>query len=613
MYGYTGKILRVDLKEKSCKVEKLDLEKAKKYLGGRGLGTKILSEEVDPTIDALSPENKMIIISGPLTGTPTPTGGRYMVVTKSPLSETVACSNSGGYWGAELKSAGYDAIIVENKADKPVYIAIEDDKVEIKDASHLWGKTVSETTDKLKEEIPEKARVLTIGPAGENLSRIAAIMNDYHRAAGRSGVGAVMGSKNLKAITVRGTGKVDIYDAEKLKEVFSDSIKKIRENGVTGQGLPTYGTAVLVNIINENGVFPTNNFQKSYFDQAEDISGETLAEKYLVKKDPCYRCPIACGRYCKVDDIEGGGPEYETVWAFGSDCGVSDLGAIIKANYWCNEMGLDTISAGATIAAAMELYEKGFIKDDELEGLPLQFGSADAIIEWTKKMGKREGLGDKMAEGSYRFTEMYGASDLSMTVKKLELPAYDPRGIQGHGLQYATSNRGGCHVRGYLISPEILGLPEKLDRFSLEGKAEWAKVFQDLTASIDSLGLCLFTSFALNAEDYSKLYNSVCGTDYTAESILQAGERIWNIEKIFNLKAGIGSDQDKLPSRLLKEPISEGPSKGWTHKLDELLPKYYEARGWDENGIPTNERLELLGILEDEMINTEEAASPKES
>jgi aldehyde:ferredoxin oxidoreductase len=613
MYGYTGKILRVDLKEKSCKVEKLDLEKAKKYLGGRGLGTKILSEEVDPTIDALSPENKMIIISGPLTGTPTPTGGRYMVVTKSPLSETVACSNSGGYWGAELKSAGYDAIIVENKADKPVYIAIEDDKVEIKDASHLWGKTVSETTDKLKEEIPEKARVLTIGPAGENLSRIAAIMNDYHRAAGRSGVGAVMGSKNLKAITVRGTGKVDIYDAEKLKEVFSDSIKKIRENGVTGQGLPTYGTAVLVNIINENGVFPTNNFQKSYFDQAEDISGETLAEKYLVKKDPCYRCSIACGRYCKVDDIEGGGPEYETVWAFGSDCGVSDLGAIIKANYWCNEMGLDTISAGATIAAAMELYEKGFIKDDELEGLPLQFGSADAIIEWTKKMGKREGLGDKMAEGSYRFTEMYGASDLSMTVKKLELPAYDPRGIQGHGLQYATSNRGGCHVRGYLISPEILGLPEKLDRFSLEGKAEWAKVFQDLTASIDSLGLCLFTSFALNAEDYSKLYNSVCGTDYTAESILQAGERIWNIEKIFNLKAGIGSDQDKLPSRLLKEPISEGPSKGWTHKLDELLPKYYEARGWDENGIPTNERLELLGILEDEMINTEEAASPKES
>lgn len=613
MYGYTGKILRVDLKEKSCKVEKLDLEKAKKYLGGRGLGTKILSEEVDPTIDALSPENKMIIISGPLTGTPTPTGGRYMVVTKSPLSETVACSNSGGYWGAELKSAGYDAIIVENKADKPVYIAIEDDKVEIKDASHLWGKTVSETTDKLKEEIPEKARVLTIGPAGENLSRIAAIMNDYHRAAGRSGVGAVMGSKNLKAITVRGTGKVDIYDAEKLKEVFSDSIKKIRENGVTGQGLPTYGTAVLVNIINENGVFPTNNFQKSYFDQAEDISGETLAEKYLVKKDPCYRCPIVCGRYCKVDDIEGGGPEYETVWAFGSDCGVSDLGAIIKANYWCNEMGLDTISAGATIAAAMELYEKGFIKDDELEGLPLQFGSADAIIEWTKKMGKREGLGDKMAEGSYRFTEMYGASDLSMTVKKLELPAYDPRGIQGHGLQYATSNRGGCHVRGYLISPEILGLPEKLDRFSLEGKAEWAKVFQDLTASIDSLGLCLFTSFALNAEDYSKLYNSVCGTDYTAESILQAGERIWNIEKIFNLKAGIGSDQDKLPSRLLKEPISEGPSKGWTHKLDELLPKYYEARGWDENGIPTNERLELLGILEDEMINTEEAASPKES
>lgn len=609
MYGYNGKILRVNLKEMSFKVEDLDLEKAKKYLGGRGLGTKILSEEVDPTIDPLSPENKLIVMSGPLTGTPTPTGGRYMVVTKSPLSGTIASSNSGGYWGAELKAAGYDIIIVEEKAEKPVYISIEDDVVEIKDASHLWGKTVSETTSTLEKVLPEKARVLTIGPAGENLSRIAAIMNDYDRAAGRSGVGAVMGSKNLKAITVKGTGKVNIYDPDNLKSIFSESIKKIRENGVTGQGLPTYGTAVLVNIINENGAFPTNNFQESYFSRAEDISGEALEEKYLVKREACYRCPIACGRYCKVDEIEGGGPEYETIWAFGSDCGVSDLASVIKANYWCNQMGLDTISAGATIAAAMELYDKGYIKDEEIDGTPLKFGNADAVIEWTKKMGRGEGLGAKMAEGSYRLAEAYGAQELSMSVKKLEMPAYDPRGIQGQGLQYATSNRGGCHVRGYLISPEILGLPEKLDRFSLEGKAEWAKIFQDLTAAIDSLGLCLFTSFALNAEDYSKLYNLVCGTNYTAESMLEAGERIWNIEKIFNLRAGISSEEDKLPKRLLEEPIKEGPSKGWVHKLDELLPKYYEARGWDTNGVPTKERLEVLGIQDD---NIEEAAASKE-
>lgn len=598
MYGYRGKILRINLKDRTIKVENLDLDMAKKYIGGRGLGTKILSDEIDPNIDALSPQNKLIVISGPLTGTPTPTGGRYMVVTKAPLTGTIASSNSGGYWGAELKHAGYDAIIVEDKADSPVYISVVDDKVEIRDASHIWGKVVSETTDILAKESPEKAKVLTIGPAGEKLSKLASIMNDKDRAAGRSGVGAVMGSKNLKAITMKGSSKVSLYDADKLKEIFSRSVKKIRENGVTGEGLPTYGTAVLVNIINENGAFPVNNFQKSYNDRADEVSGETLTDKYLVKKEACYRCPIACGRRCKVDDIEGGGPEYETIWAFSSDCGISDLGEVIKANYWCNEMGLDTISAGTTLAAAMELHERGLIKEDEFDGIPLKFGNTEAIVEWTKKMGLREGFGDKLAEGSYRLGEMYGAPDVSMSVKKQELPAYDPRAIQGQGLQYATSNRGGCHVRGYLISPEILGLPEKLDKFELKGKAVWAKIFQDLTASIDSLGLCLFTSFALGAEDYAELYNAVCGTDHTAESILQAGERIWNIEKLFNLNAGIMSSEDKLPKRLLKEPISEGPSKGWVHKLEDLLPKYYVERGWNENGIPTDERLMELGIVE---------------
>lgn len=600
MYGYNGKILRINLKERSTNVESLNLEEAKKYLGGRGLGTKMLMDEINPEIDALSSENKLMVVTGPLTGTATPTGGRYMVVTKSPLSGTVASSNSGGFWGAELKFAGYDAIIIEEKSDTPVYINIEDDKVEIKDARNLWGKVVSETTDLLEKEHGEKVKVLTIGPAGENLSKLAAIMNDKDRAAGRSGVGAVMGSKNLKAITVKGSNrKIEVSDPDKLKEVFSRSLKKIRENGVTGEGLPTYGTAVLVNIINENGVHPVNNFQESYFDKAEEISGETLSEKYLIKKEACYRCPIACGRYCKADDIEGGGPEYETIWSFGSDCGISDLGEIIKANYWCNEMGIDTISAGATLAAAMELYQKGYIKDDEIDGTPLKFGNPEAVVEWTKKMALREGFGDKLAEGSYRLAEMYGVPELSMSVKKLEIPAYDPRGIQGHGLQYATSNRGGCHVRGYLISPEILALPEKLDRFSLEGKATWAKIFQDLTASIDSLGLCLFTSFALGAEDYADLYNAVCGTEHTAESILETGDRIWNLEKLFNLKAGIDSTEDKLPKRLLNEPIPEGPSKGWVHKLDELLPKYYEERGWSYKGIPTQEKLKDLGLTDE--------------
>jgi len=595
MYGYTGKILRINLGENTIKTEDLDLKNAQKFIGGRGLGTRMLIDEIDPNVEPLAPDNKLIFVTGPLTGTNTPTGGRYMVVTKSPLSGTVACSNSGGYWGAELKFAGYDMIIFEGKADSPVYINIADDKVELCDAKHLWGKVVSETTHELEQTHGEKVKVACIGPAGENLSKIACIMNDRGRAAGRSGVGAVMGSKNLKAIVVKGSGKVNVANADKLKEAFSVCIKKIKENGVTGQGLPTYGTAILVNIVNENGVYPTKNFQLSQFDRAEETSGETLAEKYLTKRMACFRCPIACGRYCEVDDIKGEGPEYETVWAYGADCGVSNLPDIIKANFWCNEMGVDTISAGATIAAAMELYQRGYIKKEDLNGGPeLTWGSGEAIIEWTKRMGSAEGLGAKIAQGAYRLSDSYGVPELAMTVKKLELPAYDPRGIQGHGLQYATSNRGGCHVRGYLISPEILGLPEKLDRLSLEGKPAWAKIFQDFTAAIDSSGLCLFTSFAMGADDYAALMNAVCGTEISGADFVKAGERIWNMEKLFNLKAGV--EPDTLPKRLLEDPIPEGPSKGWVHKLDQLLPAYYEGRGWDKNGIPSHAKLAELGL-----------------
>ncbi len=597
MYGYNGKMLRIDLSTRSIRVEALDEAKARRFIGGRGLGTRMMMDEVDPKVDALSPANKLMIVTGPLTGTATPTGGRYMAVTKSPLTGTIASSNSGGYFGAELKFAGWDAIILEGKASSPVYLNIVDDKVEIKDASGLWGKVLSATTDALEAAHGDKARVLAIGPAGERLSLLAAIMNDRWRAAGRSGVGAVMGSKNLKAIVVKGSGKVAVANEAALKEAFAVCMKKIKDNGVTGTGLPTYGTAVLVNIINENGVFPTNNFQEGVFAQAEAISGETLAEKFLKKKDPCFRCPIACGRYCEVDDVKGGGPEYETIWAFGADCGVSSLKDVIKANYWCNEYGLDTISAGATIAAAMELYQRGLVKKAELgDGPELRFGNAEAVVEWTKRMGACSGFGAKLAQGSYRLCDSYGAPELSMTVKKQELPAYDPRGIMGHGVQYATSNRGGCHVRGYMISPEILGLPEKLDRLELAGKPQWAKVFQDFTAAIDSVGLCLFTSFAMGADDYAALYNAVCGTSLSGADFVTAGERIWNLERQYNLAAGIGPEQDTLPPRLLKEPMPSGPSKGLVHPLDKLLPEYYGLRGWDAKGIPTKARLAELGL-----------------
>ncbi|NFD18044.1 aldehyde ferredoxin oxidoreductase [Clostridium botulinum] len=602
MYGYNGKILRIDLTNRNCTLEPLDEEKAKKFIGARGLGVKTLLEEIDPKIDPLSIENKLVIVTGPITGAPMPTSGRYMVVTKAPLTGTIAISNSGGKWGTELKNAGYDMIIVQGKSEVPVYVNIEDDKIEIKEAEHLWGKTSLETTKILCNENNERAKVLCIGPAGEKLSLMAAIMNDIDRAAGRGGVGAVMGSKNLKAIVVKGSGKVKVVNEEEAKKISLEKIKILREDPVAGGGLPTYGSAVLVNIINENGVHPVRNFQKSYTDEADKISGETLTEDCLVRKNPCYRCPIACGRWVKLDDgTECGGPEYETLWSFGSDCDVYDLNAINVANMLCNEYGLDTISAGATIAAAMELYEKGYIKDEDIkeDGLSLKWGDAEAVVGWTKKMALREGFGDKMADGSYRLCESYGVPEFSMTVKKQELPAYDPRGIEGHCITYAVNKRGGCHIKGYMISPEILGYPEKLDRFSLEGKAAYAKIFHDLTAVIDSLGLCIFTTFGLGVQDYVDMYNVVVGGKlHNAESIMEAGDRIWTLEKLFNLEAGIDSSHDTLPKRLLKEPIPEGPSKGCVHKLSELLPEYYAVRGWDKNGIPTEDTLKKLGLEE---------------
>jgi aldehyde:ferredoxin oxidoreductase len=594
--SYNGKILRVNLSTKACQVEALDLELAKKFVGGRGLGTKLYMDEVDPKIDPLSPENKVVIINGPLTGTPVSTGCRYMVVTKSPLTGMIASSNSGGKWGASLKYAGFDAIILEGKADKPCYINIVDEKVEILDASDLWGTATEECKSKLEKK-HAGCSVLNIGPAGETLSLVAAVMNEGERAAGRSGVGAVVGSKNVKAICVTASRNVmHVHDAPVFKEVSAKCAGKIKEDGVTGTGLPTFGTAVLVNIMNQVGAYPTRNWQVAYDDKADLTSGETLKETLLTKNGFCHRCSIGCGRVIKLDDKEVGGPEYETIWAFGSDCGVSDLEAISRANLMCNEMGNDTISVGCTIAAAMELYQEGYITDADCEGVPLVWGSGEAIVSWTERMGRGEtALGKLMAQGSYRLCEHYGRADISMTVKKLEMPAYDARGVQGIGVTYATSNRGGCHVRGYTISPEILGKPEVLDRTSADDKHIWVKTFQDLTAVIDSAGLCLFSSFALGAEDYAELLNAATGTNYDVASLLEAGERIYNIERLFNQKAGMKPEEDTLPKRLLNDPIPDGPSKGQLSKLSEILPKYYEARGW-ENAFPTKETLERLGL-----------------
>ncbi|MGL4539156.1 MAG: aldehyde ferredoxin oxidoreductase family protein, partial [Cetobacterium sp.] len=492
--------------------------------------------------------------------------------------------------------SGFDGIIIEGKSNTPKYLYINDDKVEILNAHHVWGKTSTETDIFLKEKYPQ-ASVLNIGPGGENLSLMAAIINDTDRAAGRSGVGAVMGSKNLKAIVVNSSkNSIPVNNPDALRKELVIAMKKIKEDGVTGTGLPTYGTAVLVNIINETGSFPTNNWQGSYSQNAENISGETLTEKYLKRTYNCHRCPIGCGRVVEREGKEIGGPEYETLWAYGGNCGVYDIPTINEANFWCNELGLDAISVPCTIAAGMELYEKGLISDNDCEGIPLKFGSKIAVVEWTKRIGFGEtSLGKLMALGSQRLCEHYGHPEISMSVKKQELPAYDARGIQGIGLNYATSNRGGCHVRGYMISPEILAHPELLDRTVTDNKASWTKIFQDLTAVIDSMGMCLFTSFALNAEDYTNFLNAATGTEHTVTSLLDTGERIYNLERVFNKRAGMKPEDDQLPKRLLKEAIVDGPSKGLKSKLDIMLPEYYKARGW-ENAFPTKETLQKLGL-----------------
>jgi len=595
---YQSKLLRVNLKSKTAQSEELPLELSQKYLGGRGLGTKILLDEGGATIDPMSAENKLIVIAGALTGAAVPTNGRYMVVTKSPLTGMIACSNSGGIWGTKLRYAGWDAIILEGEADSPVRIHIEDDKVEILPADELWGKTSSETEAALKEIYP-KASVLNIAPAAETGSLMACVINEADRAAGRSGVGFVMGKKKVKAITVIASrGKLEVHDDAALKEAVKGCMELIKANGVTSGGLPTYGTAVLVNIINNVGALPTKNWQGSYDENADMISGETMTEKHLVRKSACSRCPIACGRVVKKDGIDIGGPEYEVLWAYGSNCGVNDIEAIYEANHWCNELGLDAISVPTTIAAAMELYQRGYITEAECEGIPLEWGSSSAIVAWTKRMGYGEtALGRLMAKGSYRLCEHYGHPEYSMSVKKQEMPAYDARGIQGIGLNYATSNRGGCHVRGYTISPEVLGLPEQLDREATEGKAAWVKTFQDLTAVIDSAGMCLFSSFALGAQQYADLINAATGTDYDMAAILEVGERIYNVERMFNKAAGMKPEDDRLPKRLTEEPIKDGPSKGGVSQIKVTLPQYYEVRGW-ENAFPKKETLERLGLSE---------------
>ncbi len=599
MNAYTGKVLRVDLGSRTTREEPIDPKLAREFIGGRGLASKIYCDEVDAEVDPLDADNKLIFATGSLTGTSAMCGGRLMVVTKGALTGTIACSNVGGTIGPELKYAGFDMIIFEGKAAEPVVLVIDDGKVELRSAVELWGKNVHETEDALHAQLGAGFKFMSIGPAGEKLVRFACVMNDKGRAAGRSGVGAVMGSKNLKAVAVRGTGGVTVAKPEGFRTACLDALDVLMKAEITGKLLPQLGTAVLVNVINDSGIFPARNFQQGQFDTAGKISGETIVEQILVRRRACVACPIACGRVTALPDGKftgrGDGPEYETIWALGADVGVDDLAAVTKANYICNELGMDTITAGATIACAMELFENSAVSENEVGG-PLRFGDAEAVVNMMTRIGNRRGFGDVLAEGAARVADKYGRPDLFMGVKKQEFPAYDPRGTLGMGLQYATSNRGACHVRGYLIAPEILGFPVKADPHTSEGKAALTILFQDLTAVIDSSGICLFTALGMGAPELLAMLKTGTGFDYDMDEMMQAGERIWNLERLFNHRAGFSGKDDTLPKRLLDEPLTGGPAKGKTVPLDKMLTEYYRLRGWDVEGRPTREKLTALGL-----------------
>ncbi|MCB8922177.1 MAG: aldehyde ferredoxin oxidoreductase family protein [Ardenticatenaceae bacterium] len=590
MQGWAGKILDIDLSSGSIQTVPLDMEMARLFLGGRGLGARLLWDLVGPEVEPLSPENVLIFTTGPITASASQTSNRFNVSSKSPLTGTILHANSGGWWGMQFKRTGYDVLIVRGKAETPVMIEITPEGTAVKDASHLWGKTVFETTEALGQS-RNKRNVLCIGPAGENLVRIAAIMNDKERSLARGGPGAVMGSKNLKAIVVEGKEKNEPEDKEQFKFLSYETGKLLKASPLTSQALPEFGTAVVMNVVNEIGALPTRNFQQSQFEGADDISGEAITDNILVKKQACWACPIACTRITKTTSgKEGEGPEFESSWAFGAQCGIDDLEVITEANYLCNDLGLDTISMGNTVGCAMELAEKGLVDAD------LGFGRADRLHDLIRDTAYRRGLGDEMAEGSYRLAAKYGAPELSMTVKKLELPAYDPRGMQGQGLVYATSNRGACHETGNMLGPEVLALPRLLDRFATQGKAGIVSVHQHSAAVIDSLVYCKFANMAVAEEFFARVLTAVTGIPYTADDLMIVGERVWTLERLYNLREGFTQADDTLPDRLLNEPVSDGPSKGHTARLAPMLEEYYAFRGWDKNGVPKPEKLRELGL-----------------
>lgn len=612
MGAWAGRMLRVNLSTGAYKFEPIDPQLLRDYIGGQGLATRYLMDNLDPTVDPLSPQNVLIFAAGALTGTGAVAASRTWVVAKSPLTGAIGFSTFGGFWGLALKRAGLDLVLLEGRAEHPVYLVIDDDRVALRDASRLWGMDSHQTDDAIRAELEpnpwraEQLRVACIGPAGERLVRFASVMADKSRAAGRTGMGAVMGAKRLKAVAVRGTRPIEVARPREFRELVAEVIQKIRKHPVGGQAFPSFGSGGLFEFYNEVGLVPYRNFQTGPFPGAAHISGQAIASGFLIHNKACFGCPLACGGPCRVDHLHFGGvgerPEYETLALCGASVGVDDPRAVLKMNFLCNRLGMDTMDMGATLACAMELYEKGVIKQEDLgfRYLTLKFGDALAAVRLVQMTGYREGFGDLLAEGGARLAERYGHPEAFMGVKRLGFPAYDVRNAHGMALATATAPRGACHNRAYTIAPEILGVPQKVDPVAEQGKAHLVRELQDLTAALmDAAGICLFSIAGGHVpEDMFAQLECATGAGYTFEEALRCGERIWNLQRLFNLRAGLTAADDTVPERFLREPADHGVGAGTVVNLKPMLEEYYRLRGWDEQGVPTRETLQRLGIKE---------------
>ncbi len=607
-YGYVGKIARINLTEEKISFESLDLNMASKFIGASGFAIRFLIDEIDPTIDPFSPENKLIIMTGALTGTIVPGANKFAVAAKSPLTMGYGEAHAGGFWGVELKRAGYDGLIIEGKAEKPVYIYIKDNLIEIRNAVNLWGKSTSKIDEIIKDIHKDRGvRVFSIGIGGENLVRYACIVTE-ERIAGRTGMGAVMGSKNLKAIAVRGSGRIGIKNYDRVRMLVKRLYPTIMSYPPS-QIRALYGTNGEMPIFYEYGDVPIKNFSLGKWDGIKKISGKAIVEKMLKRHRACFNCPVHCWKEVEVE-IEGMGkivtksPEYETATSLGSNLLIDNPEAIVYMSYLCNEYGIDTISTGVTIAWAMEAFEKGALTEEDTGGIELRWGDYNTVIKLIEMIAYRKGFGNILAEGCRLASKLIdkGSEEYAMHVKGVEVPMHDPRAFKGLGLQYATSNRGADHLYGFFVRIEQgermpdLKIYERVDRFKDEGKGWMVAVREDWDEIVDSMGLCKFV--LIYPGHVAGFYSLVTGISKTVRDLLKDGERIFNLKRLFNIACGIGRKDDVLPKRFLKEAFSEGGAKGQVVNLDKMLREYYEYRDWDEDGKPSRRKIEELGIFD---------------